>query len=581
MKKILFILLFLFIAEIAIAEMSLKEINNLSKKSVVEKTINNAIAILKKELGSTFVKNLRFPVRTSIYEKQCYLAKNILFLEFIKEYKIDLDAQFAEYIYLEENHFEIISNIDKKDNAKKVFEILKEVYRLDASNKYFRLQLAFALVWDQPRIKLHYQMGRMHLKYDIDLENRYNYFKKLYDKNKAKIKYKDLSTRDLTLVVDTPVPVSELEWALKNIRASASSWDKLYKKIKYDMERLERGQYQWPSSNGSYTLENIKENGGICVDQGYYCVVTARAFGIPTLILTGAGQDGFHCWFAFMKRGGRWEFDGGRYASSKFTTGDTVYSQTNKPITDHLVEFYYDRKFRFEKYKIAQEYINISNALNGVIVNGKPNIAIQYAQYAKKIAPLHLEAWKIEENFLIKNEEYSDLLKLLKEKEVYARKYQDLLFDVYFKQLKTLKKLNDTKGIKKILTTIKFKIKRDDLLQKVYLFESKSLSINDNKDDARELLEKVLMKQKSERIKNIDAIQSYIYLIKKDSSQLKEGARFLSNYLKKYMIKRDRTFHANKYFINYLYEVYSLIKDTKEMNNLKKKYPKILAKNSK
>jgi len=282
-----------------------------------------------------------------------------------------------------------------------------------------------------------------------------------------------------------------------------------------------------------------------------------------------------------MKRGGRWEFDGGRYASSKFTTGDTVYSQTNKPITDHLVEFYYDRKFRFEKYKIAQEYINISNALNGVIVNGKPNIAIQYAQYAKKIAPLHLEAWKIEENFLIKNEEYSDLLKLLKEKEVYARKYQDLLFDVYFKQLKTLKKLNDTKGIKKILTTIKFKIKRDDLLQKVYLFESKSLSINDNKDDARELLEKVLMKQKSERIKNIDAIQSYIYLIKKDSSQLKEGARFLSNYLKKYMIKRDRTFHANKYFINYLYEVYSLIKDTKEMNNLKKKYPKILAKNSK
>ncbi len=88
------------------------------------------------------------------------------------------------------------------------------------------------------------------------------------------------------------------------------------------------------------------------------------------------------------------------------------------------------------------------------------------------------------------------------------------------------------------------------------------------------------MKQKSERTKNLDAIQSYIKLIKNDSSQLKEGAKFISSYLKKYMIKNDKMsiIHSNKYFVQYLFYVYELTKNIREMKNLKKKYPYILGK---
>ena len=74
MKKILFILLFLFIAEIAIAEMSSKEIINLSKKAVIEKTINNAIGILKKELERLRVQ---FEVPPNAFGKEIF-DRNLL-----------------------------------------------------------------------------------------------------------------------------------------------------------------------------------------------------------------------------------------------------------------------------------------------------------------------------------------------------------------------------------------------------------------------------------------------------------------------------------------------------------------------
>ncbi len=437
-----------------------------------------------------------------------------------------------------------------------------------------------ALVWDQPRPPLHRQIGSTMLSPMADLENRYNYYKYIYDKRKAKIKYKYLSTRDLTLVVDTPMPVSELEWALKNVKSTLSSWGKLYSKIVYNHERLRTQQYVWVSSDGEYTLENIRNRGGICVDQSYYCVVSARAFGIPSLSLSGAGRDGFHCWFSFMKKVGKWEFDAGRYKGAKYTTGKSHSSQTNRLITDHLVEYLYDKKFNYSTYKTAKDYISIAMILSDIKTTEET--ALIYAQYARKIAPLRIEPWEIEEEYLESKNKLGKLLILLKKKEVAFAKYADFMIDIYNKQIETLEKQGNSMQAEALLAKVKMKMKmkykRDDLLQDSYLDEFRSLMKNNKGEEGRKLLEKVLGKQKKERIKVLETIRYYMQLIKVDKTQTLSGCKFLSDYIRKRMIIKNGSVHGNKYFVQYLYKIYEMQKDEKAMIKLKKQFPQILNK---
>ncbi len=548
------------------------------KTAITENSINPMIDELYEILDNSLEEKLRFPVKTKILEQQIYVAKSILFLELIVENKIPIKKQFINYLFDNNFHFAIIDNIDKKDNVIEVFNILNKLYEIDSSQQFMKLQLAISLVWDQPRPKIHNQIGQKMLDFEIDLENRYNHYKYIFEKRKSKIKYKDLSIRDLTLVVDTPVPVSELTWTLQNVKCNGNSWKNLYSQIKYNDKRLKQQQYVWLSSDGDYTLAKIKEKGGICVDQGYFCVITARAYGIPALGLSGAGSDGFHYWFAYMKRNNKWELDAGRYQQSKFTTGFSYSSQTNEKITDHLVEYQYDKKFRLSKYKEAKDYINIANILFYKTEN--INGALEYARYARKLAPLKSDPWEIEEEYLEGKEEYTELLKLLDQKEKTFTKYADFIVDIYQKQIYILEKLGKEKEAVSLTSFMKRKLsskyKRDDLLQSSYLDEFKLFMKNNNLDAARELLEDTLYKQRKARIKVLKTIWFYFNLISKNKSQREKGCEFLSKYLKKRMITKGGSIHSNKAFVVFLYKIYKLMKEESKMEQLMKDYPIIL-----
>ena len=66
----------------------------------------------------------------------------------------------------------------------------------------------------------------------------------------------------------------------KKNSGSGRSWGNKYGAIKYDTPRLAVNEFSWPGYNGFYTLENIEEHGGICVDQAYFAVMTGRANGV-------------------------------------------------------------------------------------------------------------------------------------------------------------------------------------------------------------------------------------------------------------------------------------------------------------
>ena len=70
------------------------------------------------------------------------------------------------------------------------------------------------------------------------------------------------------------------------------TWGNAYGMIEYLMERAVEGLDPYKE----YTFAEILKEGGICGDQSYFCVNTARAQGIPAMILSGETDLGGHAW---------------------------------------------------------------------------------------------------------------------------------------------------------------------------------------------------------------------------------------------------------------------------------------------
>ena len=316
------------------------------------------------------------------------------------------------------------TTLKKEDKIEKVFSILEALRQSDPKNfeAYFNLALAVAVVWDVTPAKIHGQMGRNTLKYSSSSQVIYSYFKALYLSKKAKIKYEKLRINELIFVVNTPVPISELKWAKKNVRGSAKSWRKKYAEIEYDTPRLAANELSWPSYNEDYTLENIEKHGGICVDQAYFATMSGRANGIPTLFFSGKGRNGGHAWFGYYIPGTNWVTDVGKYSTNNFAIGHTTNPQTNRRISDHELDFLTNRKFSRASYQRATVFITASRLLTK---SEAPKLALRFAKMTRKGAPLYDESW--------------DYL----EKELLAKRNQAAITKFYITKLRVFKDYKD------------------------------------------------------------------------------------------------------------------------------------------
>lgn len=224
---------------------------------------------------------------------------------------------------------EILLTLRPDDDPKSLLAMLHSAWQEGhgVPQKYYALAIACGIVFDRP-IKI--QHGDEYSEdSEIDAMSRFRWYVKNNDAGKLVVSIDRSTASDLCWVVCAPVPVSELDWALKHLSFSRRSWGNAYSEIEYLMEKAVEGENPYEE----YTFEEILDKGGVCGDQSYFCANTARAHGIPAAILSGETNLGAHAWCSLKTQPDEWDTGVGRIGGVSIgrTTdprnGDTVTEQ--------------------------------------------------------------------------------------------------------------------------------------------------------------------------------------------------------------------------------------------------------------
>ena len=113
------------------------------------------------------------------------------------------------------------------------------------------------------------------------------------------------------------------------MRLKQKNWGSAYDMVKYDMEKAVTGKMKKPYE--SYTFAEILDKGGICGDRSYFAVNTARAAGIPAVVLGGDGKRGPHAWIGYASDEGEWSFTG---RMDGYGIGHGSDAQTGKGVSE-------------------------------------------------------------------------------------------------------------------------------------------------------------------------------------------------------------------------------------------------------
>ena len=235
--------------------------------------------------------------------------------------------------------FEIVT---PQDYLPETFRILNELYRHDrakfASNP--SLALAIAVVYDvaPPPGWPHGQVTANALPRRLpEPIAAFDWWVREETAGRLFHRPSRLPAKHLKFVVDTAAPFDQLTWCQQITDYPLAQLDRAYTMVRYRQDRVANGNPIWPGS--AYTLPFILRDGGICVDQAYFATHMGKARGVPTLLYSGAGNDGRHAWFGYLAADQKWRFDVGRYAEQRFVTGFAYDPQTWRRVTDHELKF--------------------------------------------------------------------------------------------------------------------------------------------------------------------------------------------------------------------------------------------------
>jgi hypothetical protein len=207
---------------------------------------------------------------------------------------------------------EILLTLKPADDPAKVAALMADAWAADReqAEKYFNLALACAVVFDRDEVKVE-AMDEDQYGDGAGLIAplpRYSWYIEKNEKGKLATSIHKLSARDLVWVVCAPVAPGELEWAVDKMSLSRKNWGDAYGMVEYLMERAVKGLNPYKE----YTFAEILKEGGICGDQSYFCVNTARALGIPAMTIAGETDLGGHAWAAVKVSDDTWNTQIGR-----------------------------------------------------------------------------------------------------------------------------------------------------------------------------------------------------------------------------------------------------------------------------
>ncbi|MEO0017863.1 MAG: hypothetical protein RLZZ522_1146 [Verrucomicrobiota bacterium] len=240
---------------------------------------------------------------------------------------------------------ELLLTIKVNDDGGKVLKFLMEAWSSDEKlfKKYFPLALACAVVFDRP-MSIPNVVGDPKLGVETAVEplQRFKWFVAKNEAGKLIAPVHHSSARDLVWVVCAPVTTSELEWAIAKISRYRKNWGDTYGMIEYLMERAVEGLNPYKE----YSFAEILKEGGICGDQAYFCVNTARAQGIPAMIIAGETDSGGHAWAGAKIRDDEWTTGIGRIGGA--SKGEADNPQTGAAISEQEIQLWGDRAHQSE-----------------------------------------------------------------------------------------------------------------------------------------------------------------------------------------------------------------------------------------
>lgn len=220
----------------------------------------------------------------------------------------------------------------------------------------------------------------------------------------------DLMTpTQLTYVVNIALPPSEMAWVQKEPKLRPLKWDtwgSAYGLVRYRMDRAAKGVNPYTD----YSFEDILEQGGICMDQAYFAVNTARCAGIPAAYVTGSGKLGGHAWMIYLNSKDDWVEAGG----VGYTSGTTRSPQTGEVMHQSLFTMEGDRRSGGKRLLEARLILSIADTLVSL---EQYDVAKDLFLRARKAAPTHPLPWRASIKFLgreeaaTKFEEWEEMVK--------------------------------------------------------------------------------------------------------------------------------------------------------------------------
>lgn len=386
--------------------------------------------------------------------------------------------------------------VTSEDNGAAAAKIFEKIYTHDPADRdaFFNLALALALVWDTPRKRMDPRIGKNWLPPDDDICAYYDYFKNLYRSGDALVSYDSLSPEMLVFVVNTTAPISELEWATAHITGPRNGWGRHYTHIPYDLPRRANECWVWP--HREYSLKEIEENHGISADRAYYCVMSARAHGLPCIYFQGRGPFIRHAWFGYMQTDTQWDLDVGRQTKQGVAIGCTIHPQTNIRISDYEQNLYYARIANPE-YTLAHQLNSLAQTLYHMGFNEATRLC---AHEARTVDPLCRAAWETEVKIIYETKGIEAASAVLDLEIASYRPFPEMVTEVQIDRANYLRQAGLFEQATNLLRNERAAAHtiRADLQQKLALAQAEVWMANDQFDQGMLLLEKMIIAARKE-----------------------------------------------------------------------------------
>lgn len=217
----------------------------------------------------------------------------------------------------------------------------------------------------------------------LTLEQVFEYFMEMDEARELLTDITKLSPSELLFVVDVRLPRSEMDWARKKVRLTRKGWGGAYSMIRYRMDRAALGKD--PYTN--YTFQEILDEGGICMDQTYFAVNTAKCNGIPSAYVTGDGNRGPHAWVNLLTTDETWQSYGGYgYNTGHFSHPHNCKSKHESTLLQGM-----DRKVNGARLDTSLDYLSLAALFEEM---QKPDCARVMLEAATQAAPGSPLGWE-------------------------------------------------------------------------------------------------------------------------------------------------------------------------------------------